>query len=62
MDIAEIITNSIDNYIDSKVALDCLIQYLDTDTLVSWFVDNDLIDDLDDEEAQIIRDYYDRHC
>lgn len=40
-----------------------LMDYLDTDTLVSWFVDEGYIDYIDDpEEEEIVRHHYDLHC
>jgi hypothetical protein len=42
--------------------LDSLMQYLDTDTLVAWFVDEGYIDELSEEEAKVVQDHYDKHC
>ena len=43
-----------------------LMNYIDTDTLVSWFVEEycygDVDDVLDVEDAEIINDYYEQHC
>lgn len=42
--------------------LDSLMWYLDTDTLVAWFVDEGYVDYLQDEEAKFINEYYEKHC
>lgn len=41
--------------------LNSLMGYLDTDTLVGWFVDEEYVDDLDGEERDFIMEYYDTH-
>ena len=64
MDVTEIITNSMEEF-DAKTALNDLIQWLSTDALVTWFVENYWVEELeefDEERARVILDYYDRHC
>lgn len=64
MDVTEIITKSMEEF-DAKTALNDLIQWLSTDALVTWFVENYWVEELeefDKERAQAIRDYYDQHC
>ena len=40
-----------------------LMRYLDTDTLVAWFVDEGYIDDVKNElDHEIIMEYYEKHC
>ena len=44
-------------------ALEGLMNYLDVDTLVAWFVDEGYVDDMwDEENAQRLREFYDTHC
>ena len=37
-----------------------LMSYLDTDTLVAWFVDEGYADGIEDED--FLLDYYSNHC
>lgn len=40
-----------------------LMSYLDTDTLVEWFVDEDYVDDLFSEvETEVVMNHYELHC
>ena len=44
-------------------ALEGLMNYLDVDTLVAWFVDEGYVDAMSDEEnARHLREFYDTHC
>lgn len=52
----------LNDYPASNPDLYSLMSYLDTDTLVSWFVDEGYVDLLDDEQEEIIRHHYDLHC
>lgn len=43
--------------------LTSLMDYLDTDTLVGWFVDEGYVDGLDNEdETEVIMNHYELHC
>ncbi len=42
--------------------LNSLMRYLDTDTLVAWFVDECYVDELPDEEAKVVKEHYNKHC
>ena len=53
------------NYFDDHYGdtdLFSLIGYLDTDTLVSWFVDEGYVDCLDSCDEKIVMEHYDLHC
>ena len=39
-----------------------LMEYLNTDTLVSWFFDQGLDMELDEEQYEIVSKYHDMHC
>lgn len=51
-----------DYFDDNYPPLHSLMGYLDTDTLVAWFVDDDFVGGLDDDECDFIMNYYDLHC
>lgn len=65
MDARTIIFNYF-NYIICSPAEDdltSLMDYLDTDTLVGWFVDEGYVDNLDDEnETEVVMNHYELHC
>lgn len=50
------------NFFDGNDDLCNLINYLDIDTLVAWFVDENYVDMLDDYEAKVINKHYELHC
>lgn len=45
---------------DNNNDLNSLMDYLDTDTLVGWFVDEGYADGIDEED--FLLDYYEAHC
>ena len=62
MDAREIIFNYFD-FENHNDFLCSLMDYLDTDTLVAWFVDEGHVDGLfDDKEEAIVMKHYDLHC
>ena len=61
MDALEIIFDYFES--DNCSALNSLMQYLDVDTLVAWFVDEGYVDDLyDEEKTDVIMKHYEAHC
>lgn len=60
MDELEIIYNYFEENGDSD--LHSLMRYLDTDTLVAWFVDEGYADNVDEDEQELLQEYYEAHC
>lgn len=61
MDAREIIFDYFDNAGDVfNNDFKSLMDYLDTDTLVAWFVDEGYVDGI--EEEDFIMEYYSLHC
>ena len=59
MDARDIIFDWADN---SNRDLLSLMNYLDTDILVGWFVDEGYIDELDGSDEETIMHHYELHC
>ena len=61
MDVRELIFQYFND--TNNANLFSLMGYLDTDTLVAWFVDEGYVDDIDDEnDHEMVMDYYTKHC
>ena len=53
----------LNDYPESNPTLCSLMDYLDTDTLVAWFVDEGYVDYLDDTDKEdIVNHHYELHC
>ena len=39
-----------------------LMRFLDTDTLVQWFVEEEYVETLDPKEKVVIQKHYQKHC
>ena len=47
---------------DVNADFESLMGFLDTDTLVKWFVSECYVEDLEGKEYDFIMDYYEKHC
>ncbi len=63
MDARDIIFNYFGDKGGDSSDLESLMGYLDTDTLVGWFVDEGYVEDLyDKNDEEVIMNHYGLHC
>lgn len=57
-----IIAEYFENKGENSKVLFSLMRFLDTDTIVQWFVEEEYVDELEPMDKSYIQKYYHAHC